>query len=324
MATQTLLPARHSERPRTFQGWRARLPRFTFLRRLIREIIRDEVIDLGGMMAFYAILALFPMLVFVVTIALLVIDPDTIHQGLHMATKTLPAGTHELISAQVDKFIDVAGAGFAIGSFALALWSASRGVFALGNALDRINGRVDTRSWMKRELISLAVTVAVGLLMVLALVLLVLGPVIGNRVMAWLGGDFDVVWSLGRWVVAGFAVMVVWAVVYHFLPDTRRPFRLVSVGSVVGIAMWLGASYGFNVFVTHFSKYEMMYGTLGSAIAFLTWLWLSNIALLVGAEINDVLARMRREKAEAFLAEDTVRRLNSEAEFNDALRGTDT
>lgn len=298
---------------RTVHRWRARLPKLTFLRRLINDIVDDDVIDYGAMMAYYAVLSLFPMLVFIVTIALLVIDPATIHEGVLMATRTLPESARQMISEWVTNFINAADGGLAIGSFVIALWGASRGAASLGFALDRIAKRVETRSWLKRQAIAIAVTIGVALMIVVALGLLVLGPPVGHYVADrfGLGGAFDIAWEIGRWVGAGFLVMVVWAIAYHFLPDTKTPFRLFSIGSFVGIAMWIVVSLGFNFYLTRFGSYETTYGALGGAIVFLTWLWLSNIALLVGAEVNDVLATMRREKAEAFLADETVRSLDA-------------
>lgn len=303
---------------RTVDRWRARLPKFRFLRRLVNEIVDDDVPDLGAMMAYYAVLSLFPMLVFIVTIALLVIDPATIHEGVLIATRALPETTRQLISEQVSNFINAADAGFAIGSFVIALWGASRGAASLGGALNQIAKHVETRSWWRRQALALAVTIGVALMIVAALGLLVLGPPLGHYVADrfGLGSAFDVAWEIGRWLGAGFLVMVVWAIAYHFLPDTKAPFRLFTTGSFVGIAMWIAISVGFNFYLTHWGSYETTYGTLGGAIVFLTWLWLSNIALLVGAEVNDVLGRMRREKAEAFLADETVRSLEAS--------GTDT
>lgn len=295
-------------RVRTLDRWRARAPKLRFLRRLIDEIIDDDVPDLGAMMAYYAVLSLFPMLVFIVTMALLVIDPATIHEGVLIATRTLPESARQLISEQVSHFIDAAGAGFAIGSFAIALWGASRGAASLGGALDRIAKHVETRPWWKRQVVAVAVTVAVAVMIVAALGLLVLGPPLGHYVADrfGLGAAFDVGWEIGRWVGAALLVMLVWAIAYHFLPDTKQPFRLFTIGSCVGIAMWIAVSLGFNFYLTRFASYETTYGALGGAIVFLTWLWLSNIALLIGAEVNDVLSRLRREKAEAILADETV------------------
>ncbi len=319
MATQTLPPAQRAqdvrERKRTLHRWRARVPKLTVVRRIVGEIVDDDVLDYGAMMAYYAVLSLFPMLVFIVTMALLVIDPATIHEGVLMATRTLPESARAMISEQVTNFINAADAGFAIGSFVFALWGASRGAASLGFALDRIAKRPATRPWWKRQLIAITVTVGVALMVVAALGLLVLGPPVGHYIADrfGLGAMFDWAWAIGRWVGAGLLVMIVWAIAYHFLPDTKRPFRLFTVGSFVGIAMWIVVSLGFNFYLSRFGSYETTYGALGGAIVFLTWLWLSNIALLVGAEVNDVLATMRKEKAEAFLAEETVRSLDAQS-----------
>ena len=87
--------------------------------------------------------------------------------------------------------------------------------------------------------------------------------------------------------------MFVWAIVYKFLPNTDAPFRVFTPGAFVGVLLWLGISALFGLYLSHFNSYEATYGALGGAIIFLTWLWLSNIAMLVGAEINDVLADIK-------------------------------
>jgi len=107
------------------------------------------------------------------------------------------------------------------------------------------------------------------------------------------------VWNIGRWIGAGVLVMVVWAMLYKVLPNTDAPFRIFTPGAVVGVALWLGISYAFGVYLDHFNSYEATYGALGGAIIFLTWLWLSNVALLFGAEINDVLADLRKDSSAA-------------------------
>jgi membrane protein len=272
-----------------------------FAKQLAHELVNDNITDIGAMMAYYAILSLFPMLVFVVTLALLVLSDDTLMQGVAMATQAMPPATSEVITNQVVALMKNADAGFAIGGAALALWGASRGANSLMGALNAMFNKSETRPWWKRQLIAIAVTLGVALLVVVALGLLVVGPVAGH----WLadrfglGGVFDMAWGIGRWVGAGFLVMVVWAVMYRFLPDTSAPFRIFTPGAVVGVVLWLGISYGFGVYLGHFNSYTATYGALGGAIIFLTWLWLSNIALLFGAEINDVLADIRKDTSPA-------------------------
>lgn len=266
-----------------------------FAKHLFHELANDSITDIGAMMAYYAILSLFPMLVFVVALALLVLPEDTILQGLAMATQAMPPSTRDVITTQVHSLMSSAHAGFAIGGAALALWGASRGVSSLMGALNAMFNKQETRPWWKRQLIAIGVTLGVAVLVVVALGLLVVGSAAGHWIADrfGLGDAFDVGWNLGRWVGAGLLVTVVWAVLYKFLPDTDAPFRIFTPGAIIGVLLWLGISYGFGLYLRHFNSYTTTYGALGGGIIFLTWLWLSNIALLFGAEINDVLADLR-------------------------------
>ncbi len=281
-----------------------------FIVALATSINDDNVTDVAAMLAYYAAFALFPMLVFVVTLTLLILPADTLHQGVAMLTQAMPGSIGQLMAAQVDRMADAATSGFAIGSAVIAMWGASRGAASLGMALDRMFQKKETRSWIKRQLIAIGLTLTVAVLMVIALGLLLVGPTLGHLAADrfGLGDAFDQVWSIGRWVGAGLIVMLVWAMLYKFLPDTKAPFRLFTPGAVVGVTLWLGVSYLFGLYLSYHDTYEATYGTLGGAIVFLTWLWLSNLALLVGAEINDVLADMRKDKdpAAAALAHEEI------------------
>ena len=260
------------------------------LRKLAESFVDNNVMNLGAMLAYYAVLALFPMLIFVVSLALLVLPRDVLDQGAHIAAEAAPPQVRDIVMSHLTKLIDVATAKFAITGAVLALWGASRGANALGQALNELQHLKETRSWIRRQLLALGVTLAVAILLLVALALLVVGPMVGHwAVDRWdLGGAFDTAWSILTWIGAGVLVLVLWALAYRFLPNTRRPFRIFTLGGVIGVALWLVASWGFGVYLGHAGSYEATYGTLGGAIIFLTWLWLSNMALLVGAEINDV------------------------------------
>jgi membrane protein len=275
-----------------------------FFVHLYHELFNDNIVDIGAMMAYYAILALFPMLVFIVTLAMLVLPGDTLMQGLAMATRAMPEAPREVITTQVEALMKQAHAGFAIGTFVFALWGASRGASSLMGALNAMFNKSETRSWWKRQIIAIVVTVCIAIFAVAALALLVVGPIAGH----WaadrfgLGGQFDLAWGIIRWVGAGLLVMVVWAVAYKFLPNTEAPFRIFTPGAIVGVLLWLGISYGFGVYLGYVNSYTTTYGALGGGIIFLTWLWLSSIALLFGAEINDVLADLRKDRSPAAAA----------------------
>ena len=267
-----------------------------FVKSVATHFVDDNVTDAGAMMAYYAVMALFPMVIFVLSLALLIIPADTVRQGLAMVTETMPPSVRDTIADRVQQLISTSGAGFAVLGVGIALWSASRGAVSLMAALNTVYNKKETRSWFRRQLIAIAVTVAVALLAVVALALLVAGPYVGGLLEEryGLGAQFDTAWNVGRWVGAGLLVMFVWAIAYKFLPNTEAPFRVFTPGAVVGVLLWLGISALFGLYLAHFNSYEATYGALGGAIIFLTWLWLSSISMLTGAEINDVLADARK------------------------------
>lgn len=262
-----------------------------FFRKLVHEIVHDDILDLGAMLAYYAVLALFPMLLFVVSLALLVLPHGVLETGIQMAGEAVPAGARSILVDRAHALVEATNSGFAITGAILALWGASRGAAALGTALNKLFEVEETRSWIKRQLIAVTVTLVVAAMMLGALALLVAGPFAAHWI--GLGEQFDVIWDIARYIGAGLLVLVVWGIAYRFLPNTKRPFRVFSAGGIVGVILWLAASWGFGVYLGHAGSYEATYGTLGGAIVFLTWLWLSNLALLIGAEINDVLAYTR-------------------------------
>lgn len=288
-----------------------------FLKTLGKECWKDCIDDVGAMMAYYAILALFPMMVFVVTLALLVIDDQTILEGVRLATAGMPYTFRSVITDTVKSFMESASSGFAVGGALLALWGASRGSAALMGALNSMFNKQETRSFLRRQVIAIGVTFAIALLLVLAMALLVAGPAIGHFVTGRFGlsDAFDAVWEVGRWVGAGLLVMGVWAVTYKWLPNTQAPLRIFTPGAVVGVMIWLGISALFGLYLDNFASYDKTYGTLGAGIAFLTWIWLSCIALLFGAEVNDVLADFRKHRSVAAAQlSDTKEALRSEPE----------
>src|SRR5580765_7868526 len=144
-----------------------------FVRKLGHAITRDAIDDVGAMMAYYAILAAFPMLFFVVTLAALVLPAHPIAEAARLALDTAPSTARSLIETQVEAVIHQARPGFAFGTVVFAVWGASRGASGLMLALNRLFGKVETRSWLHRQVIAIALTAGLAVLSVIALGLLV-------------------------------------------------------------------------------------------------------------------------------------------------------
>jgi membrane protein len=263
----------------------------SFLRTLARSLARDAIDDVGAMLAYYAILAIVPTLLCVVTLVVLVVPEHTIAGGVKVALEAAPSAVRPVVASQIDSLLQQASAGLAIATVVFAVWSASRGASGLMLALNRLFGRRETRSWLRRQAIAIAVTVGLAALLAIVVGLLVAGPILGRFL--GLGGAFDIAWVVGRWMSAALLVMVAWALAFRFLPDTDAPFRIFTQGALTGVVLWLVISRLFAFVLDHVAGFGSIYGALGSAVILLMWLWLSSMSLLLAAEINAVLAGKR-------------------------------
>jgi hypothetical protein len=156
----------------------------------------------------------------------------------------------------------------------------------------------DTRPWWKRRLLSLVLTFGFALFILTALVLIVFGPRLGEAAASWmgLGTLFRVAWNFLSVPVVIFLVLVGIALVYYFAPAAQQHWRWVTPGSVVGLVLWLAMSYGLRLYVTSFADYGTTYGSIGGVILLMLWLYLTGVALLIGAEINAEIEQAAAER----------------------------
>jgi len=268
------------------------------------EIKSDDVPSLAAAVSFKIVLALFPALLAAVAIFALVTDPAEL-SGL---LDNLPDDVTEIVRPQLEEFIDrAASGGIAVGGIALGLWAASSAAATLNKALSRAYDETDERKLVAARGTALAVTVALLVALIAISVLLVAGGVIEDRVVASLplaeGArlGLDIASTVGRYVAAILLLMVLFAFIYWIGPDyERRPrWAWITPGAALAVVTWLVASALFGWYVANFGSYtasDSPYGPLGSAIVFMLWLQLSMFALLLGAEVNQVLALRARRK----------------------------
>jgi len=267
-------------------------------RRTLREFSRDDCTDLAAALTYYALLSIFPAAIALVSLlgvfgqgrdttnALLDIVKDL---GSQSAVDTLQGPLEDLSSGS--------GAGIAllVGVLA-ALWSAAGYVGAFGRAMNRIYEVPEGRPfWKLRPAMIVVTLVAVLLVAVLAVGLVVTGPLaesVGRTI--GLGDTAVTVWDIAKWPVLLALVAAVVAILYYATPNVKQPkFRWISAGALVAIVTWALASVAFGLYVANFSAYNKTYGSLAGVIVFLLWLWITNLALLFGAELDAEMERGR-------------------------------
>ena len=306
MTTHSEAPERDVESPNdlTKRSW------MYVVRKTVREFSDDQCTDLAAALTYYAVLALFPAVIALASLLGLV------GQGTS-AVKTVLDMLHQLGAGSVVSSIrgpllalsrtPSAGLGLVLG-LAGALWSASGYVGAFSRAMNRVYEVREGRPfWKLRPAMLLLTTVLVVLAAAVLLALIVTGPVVdtvGNQL--GVGAAGKLAWSIAKWPAVLVVVMLMVALLYYATPNVKQPrFRWVSVGAAVAIVTWIVVSALFGLYVANFSSYDKTYGTLGGVIAFLLWLWLTNLALLFGAELDAELER-GRELQQGLAAEEEI------------------
>jgi membrane protein len=237
---------------------------------------------------FYVLLAIFPAVAALVSIYGFFADPQTIAEHLNEVSAFLPGGAVEVIGEQINRVAAqgeaTLGATFLIG-LAVSLWSANAGIKALIDALNVVYDETDKRSFIKLNALSLAFTVGIIGFMLVALGAMVVLPVILNYV--GLGGVAETIIKLLRWPILLLGIGLGIACIYRYGPSRdKAKWRWITWGSAFASIMWLAASILFSWYAANFGSYNETYGSLGAAIGFMMWIWLSTIVILLGAELD--------------------------------------
>jgi membrane protein len=252
-----------------------------------KEAKADNVPLLGAGVAFYAFLAIFPALIALVSIYGLFADPTTIAEQMKSVTEALPPAARQVITDQVT-MLAARRAALSIGlaiSIVIALWSASGGISNLLTAVNVAYDEEEKRGFVKKRLLSLGLTIAAIVFMVIMLGIVAVLPallksVFGTGALRW-------VFQILGWLILVVLVAVALAVIYRLGPDRDAPrMTWVSAGAIVATVIWLIASIGFSIYSSTFGNYAKTYGVFAGIVVLLFWLWITAYAILLGAEIN--------------------------------------
>jgi membrane protein len=280
------------------------------LKRTVSEFQSDNLSDWAAALTYYSVLALFPMLIVLVALLGLVGQAGTIDTLIASLYRAGLKGLANGIDEPLRNVVQHKGGAGALLGFALlgSLWSASAYIGAFTRAANAIYGVEEGRPFWKRRPVQVAMTLGMVLLLAIVSLALVLTGSLAVAVGDAIGvgkGAVDV-WNVAKWPVLMIVVMTMFALLYYVAPNVRQPkFRWFTPGGVLAVLLWIAASAGFVVYVGNLGSYDKTYGTLASVIVFLVWLWITNVALLLGAEFDAELER-ERELAAGLPAEDQI------------------
>ncbi len=260
-------------------------------RHVWHEVNEDDVLGRASELAFSSVFALFPLLLMLtVLLGMLAAHGSNMRQVLMTSlNRVFPGQASQLVSRILTEISSGSGGGKFTFGLLLSLWTASSGTSVMIYMCDVAYGVRDSRSLLKVRGIAILLTLALSALVLSALTIFVLG----GRIAEWVGGlagvsgPLLVLWKIAQWPAAVFFVSVAFALIYYFGPDVQEQhWYWITPGSLIGVLLWVMASFGFSFYLQHFGNFNATYGSLGAAIVLLTWLYVTGLTFLLGAEIN--------------------------------------
>jgi membrane protein len=267
------------------------------LKRSVAEFRRDNLTDWAAALTYYGVLSIFPALIVLVSIVGL-IGPSATQPLLDNLGSFTPGAAKDIVANAIRGLAASRGTAsvlFFVG-LAVALWSASGYIAAFIRASNAIWDVEETRPIWWTLPLRIVITLVVVVLLALSAIAVVITGSLADKVgtLLGLGGAAVTAWDIAKWPALLVIVSGILALLYYAAPNVRQPgFRWITPGGILAVLIWIVASAGFALYVAKFGSYNKTYGSLGAVVIFLVWLWISNVALLLGAEMNAELARSR-------------------------------
>ncbi len=309
------------------RSWRA------VLKRTFKQFGRDNVTDWAAALTYYGVLSMFPGVI-VLTSLLGLLGPDKIQAVIDNVQQVVPGQGKDILVGAIKELAGSRGLAGPLAIIGLlgALWSASGYVGAFMRASNAIYGMPEGRPVWKVVPIRVLLTIGIVVLLALCALGVVATGAVARRLgdLIGLGSTGVLVWEIAKWPVIALLVSLAFALLYWVGPNVRQPgFKWLTPGGLVAVLLWVLASAGFALYVANFGSYNKTYGSLAGVIVFLVWLWISNLAVLLGAELDAELARSRsieagrdEDQGEPFLPPRDTRAMD-EDEAADVARETE-
>lgn len=268
------------------------LSAFSVIKKSVKKFGDDDMLTYASALSYQVLFSVFPFVIFLIALLGFLELPDLFNWLRQQAQLLLPAEAMDQVDRVIKELQYPQGGLLSFGAIA-SLWIASSSIRAIMNALNGAYDVAESRPAWKLYPLSILYTLGTAAMLIVAAVLLMIGP----EVMQWLAQQiglekfFVVLWTWLRLPVSLFVLMLAVAIVYYAAPNVRHPFQFISPGSMLAVTVWIVASLGFSFYVQNFADYSAMYGSIGTIIVLLLYFYISAAVLLFGAEVNAVVER---------------------------------
>jgi len=257
------------------------------LKDMYDRFMNDDLLSVGAQITYFLILSLAPFLIFLITL-ITFIPIINFQHSIEVLGTLMPADAYEIFRDIIDQTINNSSGTLLTFGVIFALWSATTGVSYLIRGVNRAYDQEETRPFWKTKLVSLLITLELSFVIIASMILIVFGGILGSQFFGFLGfsEEFSMIWDYLRFVIALIAIMLVFISLYYSAPNQKLTFKEVLPGAITASISWIIVSVGFSFYADNFGNYTAVSGSLGGVIALLTWMYLSSVIFLLGAEIN--------------------------------------
>lgn len=259
-----------------------------FKRTLKESFFKDDIFGMAAQLAYYFFLALFPALLFLISLASFFPVANLMDEVVSTLGRVAPPDVLKFLMDQMQKLSNQDNGGVLTFAFLFTLWSSSGAMTSIISTLNAAYDIGEGRPWWKVRLTAIALTVGVALFILVSATLVIAGPELAEKVAAWLhlGNAFALTWKIVQWPVILILVITAVALVYYFAPDADQYFVWITPGAVFATMLWIAASLGVRFYVANFGSYNETYGALAGVMILLLWFYVSGLCILMGAEMN--------------------------------------
>jgi len=258
------------------------------VKRTLKESYEDDCLNLAAELAYYFLLALFPALLTLIAFASFFPIENLIDNMLTTLGRFVPGDVLKILREQIIEISQGKHGGILTFGFLFTLWSSSGALVSVITTLNRAYDITEGRTWWKVRLVAMALTIAMALFIVISFTLVLWGPTAAEALASrfYMGPAFVWTWKILQWPVVFALVVTGIAIVYYYAPDAEQQWIWITPGSVLATILWLATSLGFKFYVAQFANFNETYGTIGGIIVLMIWLYLTGLAILIGAELN--------------------------------------